>query len=108
MSRSRRKTSTVFFMTTPHERFARAPQTQPYLCTRQVARSVTDVTNMNVASAAGIFFGMLAIAASVPAHAQQAPNLVGTWKGTAQSVHVGTNPYRPSEGTGPVFSSDAI
>lgn len=56
---------------------------------------------------AGILIGAMGVA-STPLHAQQAPNLVGTWKGMAQSVHLGTNPYRPSEGAGPVFSSDAI
>lgn len=37
------------------------------------------------------------------ASAQTPPNLVGTWKGTAQAVFVGPTPYRVSSGAGPNF-----
>lgn len=38
-----------------------------------------------------------------PASAQTPPNLVGTWKGMAQAVGIGSNPYRVPDGPGPVF-----
>ena len=57
-------------------------------------------------------FGGLCVAASVtsglPARAEEPLNLVGTWKGVAQAVHRGTNPYRPTEQSGPNFSSATI
>ena len=43
-----------------------------------------------------------------PSHAQDVPNLVGTWKASAQGVHIGTNPFRPSERAGTVFSTNAL
>jgi hypothetical protein len=53
-----------------------------------------------------IAFGLTAI--SVPAASQDIPNLVGTWKGTAQAVHIGATPYRGGEGGSANFSSNAI
>jgi hypothetical protein len=51
--------------------------------------------------------GALAISGS-PARAEEPLNLVGTWKGVAQAVHRGTNPYRPAEQSGPNFSSEPL
>ncbi|CAN5887969.1 hypothetical protein BH11PSE3_BH11PSE3_26950 [soil metagenome] len=42
------------------------------------------------------------------AEGQDIPNLVGTWKGTAQAIFVGANPSRPSEQNGPVFSGNPL
>jgi hypothetical protein len=57
-------------------------------------------------------FGGLCLGASVtfglPARAEEPLNLVGTWKGVAQGVHRGTNPYRPSEQSGANFSTEAL
>ena len=44
----------------------------------------------------------LALAAS-SASAQTPPNLVGTWKGKAEAVIIGPNPYRIIESAGPNF-----
>ena len=38
-----------------------------------------------------------------PARAEDPPNLVGTWKGIAHAVHIGSNPYRVAEKAGPNF-----
>ena len=35
-------------------------------------------------------------------------NLVGTWKGKAQAVHIGSNPYRVAAKNGPNFPDEAI
>src|SRR5215210_5220379 len=40
--------------------------------------------------------------------ADDPPKLVGTWKGTAYAVHVGSNPYRVAEKNGPNFPSNGI
>ena len=46
---------------------------------------------------------------SLPARAQEVPSLVGTWKGTAQAVTLGANPYREStQQQTPIFSSREI
>lgn len=37
------------------------------------------------------------------ASAQTPPNLVGTWKGKAEAVIIGPNPYRITESAGPNF-----
>ena len=42
------------------------------------------------------------------AHAQEIPNLVGTWKGETQAVHIGPNPYRVPEHNGPNFPENFI
>jgi hypothetical protein len=42
------------------------------------------------------------------AFAQGFPMLVGTWKGTAYAVSVGTNPYRTPETKEPHFPPDAL
>ena len=55
--------------------------------------------------AAGI--ALAAALSSPPAPAQDVPNLVGTWKGTAQAVSIGANPYRETT-TQPVFSANEI
>lgn len=47
-------------------------------------------------------------AASDPASAQSGPNLVGTWKGMAQAVQMGVNPYRAPPSSAPVFSASAM
>jgi hypothetical protein len=52
--------------------------------------------------------GVLAAAATEDARAADPPNLVGTWKGTAYAVHVGSNPYRVAEKTGPNFPENGI
>lgn len=45
---------------------------------------------------------------SLPAAAQEIPDLVGTWKGATTAVHVGSNPYRATGQEGVTFSSDPI
>jgi hypothetical protein len=50
----------------------------------------------------------LALMSSSAALSQQAPNMVGTWKGTAYAVHIGSNPYRVAEGNGVNFPSNGI
>jgi hypothetical protein len=52
-------------------------------------------------------FGALA-ASALPSLAQEIPNLVGTWKGTAQAVYVGENPYRLPERAGPNMPAKTI
>ena len=52
-------------------------------------------------------FGVL-VAMGPPSQAQDIPNLVGTWKGVAQAVYVGDNPYRPAERQGPKMGSDTL
>ena len=47
-------------------------------------------------------------ALALPAAAADAPNLVGTWKGEAQAVHIGPNPYRLPDGNKPTFGNDPI
>ena len=55
------------------------------------------------------WFAALIIAMSaLPAAAEDIPNLVGTWKGTAYAVHIGSNPYRVAQGTGPNFPDNGI
>jgi hypothetical protein len=51
---------------------------------------------------------VLAAAAAGDARAADPPDLVGTWKGTAHAVHVGSNPYRVAEKPGPNFPENAI
>lgn len=43
---------------------------------------------------------------SAAAHAQTVPNLVGTWKGAAQAVFLGSNPYRANRNPGANYSPD--
>ncbi len=45
---------------------------------------------------------------ALPAAAQDLPNLVGTWKGTAEAVHTGPNPYRDAGQPGVIFSEKPI
>jgi hypothetical protein len=42
----------------------------------------------------------------LPAAADEIPNLVGTWKGTAKAVHVGSTPYRVANGNAAAFGGD--
>ncbi|MGE3743588.1 MAG: hypothetical protein AB7I59_29285 [Geminicoccaceae bacterium] len=42
------------------------------------------------------------------ARAEDPPDLVGTWKGTAYAVHIGSNPYRVAEKAGPNFPDNGI
>ncbi|MCB8822638.1 hypothetical protein [Microvirga rosea] len=51
---------------------------------------------------------MAAVAGASIAHAEEPPKMVGTWKGMAQAVHIGSNPYRVAEKNGPNFSSNEI
>jgi hypothetical protein len=45
---------------------------------------------------------------ALPGAAQGIPDLVGTWKGTAYAVHIGSNPYRVAQGPGPNFPDNGI
>ncbi len=49
-----------------------------------------------------------AVLAAGSARAQEPPNLVGTWKGEAYAVHIGSNPYRVAERNGPNFPGNAV
>jgi hypothetical protein len=53
-----------------------------------------------------VFTGL--IAASSSSRADDPVKLVGTWKGTAQVVQIGANPYRASEGNGPQFPANGL
>ncbi len=48
----------------------------------------------------GIVLGVSTLFIWGAADAQRAPDLVGTWKGTALAVGVGANPYRVQENPG--------
>ena len=43
-----------------------------------------------------------------PARAEDPPDLVGTWKGIAHAVHIGSNPYRVAEKAGPNFPENGV
>ncbi|MBN9023279.1 MAG: hypothetical protein J0H08_14545 [Rhizobiales bacterium] len=45
---------------------------------------------------------------ALPASAADAPNLVGTWKGGTQAVHIGPNPYRLPDGNNPTFGDTVL
>jgi hypothetical protein len=47
--------------------------------------------------------GAAVVFAASSASAQTPPNLVGTWKGKAEAVIIGANPYRIIESAGPNF-----
>jgi hypothetical protein len=49
-----------------------------------------------------------AVLLSLPASAQEPMNFVGTWKGMATAVHIGSNPYRMAEKNGPNLPSNVI
>ena len=46
---------------------------------------------------------MLLLASGGAAQEQKIPNLVGTWKGSGEAVHIGPTPYRVPEHDGPNF-----
>jgi hypothetical protein len=72
------------------------------------ARSVGEmVTRQCELLVSGVIFGAVVVSSGA-SRAQEMPNVVGTWKGTAQAVHVGDNPYRSTEGSGPSFSESSI
>lgn len=48
------------------------------------------------------------LASAGGARAEDPPKMVGTWKGMAQAVHIGSNPYRVAEKNGPNFSGNEI
>jgi hypothetical protein len=54
-----------------------------------------------------VYSGLIALAA-VSARAQEPPNLIGIWKGSAHAVYIGSNPYRVAEKAGPNFSTNLI
>jgi hypothetical protein len=57
-------------------------------------------------SRTGLGFALTLAAMGAPFDAEaQTPNLVGTWKGTAYAVFLGSNPYRPSENRSANFPS---
>src|SRR3954452_16440467 len=47
-------------------------------------------------------------ASSASAIPQDIPNLVGTWKGTGYAVHIGSTPYRSTNGNGAQFPDNGI
>jgi hypothetical protein len=55
----------------------------------------------------GLCFGAL-LTTGIASRADEPLNLVGTWKGIAQAVHIGANPYRAGDQSGPNFSSATI
>jgi hypothetical protein len=58
-------------------------------------------TSSAVVAAAFMLVGGVAMADDIP-------NLVGTWKGGTQAVHIGPNPYRVPESNGPNFGNNVI
>jgi hypothetical protein len=63
---------------------------------------------MQRAAFAGLALAGSSVLAMSPAAAQDIPNLVGTWKGETQAVHIGPNPYRIPEHNGPNFPDNFI
>ena len=55
----------------------------------------------------GLVVGAMGTVSS-PVGAQSAPSLVGTWKGMAQAIHMGVNPYRAPASSAPVFSASPM
>jgi hypothetical protein len=60
------------------------------------SNSVLRLLQSSVCASAIVF-------AASSAFAQTPPNLVGTWKGKAEAVIIGANPYRVTETPGPNF-----
>ena len=60
------------------------------------------------ATLAGLVLAGSSVLEMSPAAAQDVPNLVGTWKGETQAVHIGPNPYRVPEHNGPNFPDNFI
>lgn len=50
----------------------------------------------------------LMLATAATSQAQEVPDLIGTWKGETQAVHIGPNPYRIPENNGPNFPENFI
>ncbi len=50
----------------------------------------------------------LAVGGAGLAHAQEIPDLVGTWKGETQAVFIGANPYRLPDKNGVNFGDSLI
>jgi len=48
------------------------------------------------------------VPAALPAAAQQVPDMVGTWKGMATAVHIGSTPYRAAQGNGVQFPPNEL
>ena len=69
-------------------------------------RHANDNLWLRRACGLAIILAAIAIGPTDPAQAQSAPNLVGTWKGQAQAVFLGTNPYRATQNKGANFSKD--
>lgn len=63
---------------------------------------------MQRAAFAGLALVGSSVLAMSPSVAQDIPNLVGTWKGETQAVHIGPNPYRVPESNGPNFPDNFI
>ncbi len=63
---------------------------------------------MKQARLAGLALIGLSVLAMSPAAAQDIPNLVGTWKGETQAVHIGPNPYRVPDHNGANFPDNFI
>lgn len=59
------------------------------------------------ARAAGILC-VIGVLAGPAVAAEDIPDLVGTWKGGTQAVHIGPNPYRVPETNGPNFGDNVI
>ena len=55
-----------------------------------------------------VFAGAGAVVLAGSAMAQDVPDLVGTWKGNAQAVYLGQNPYRLPDSDAPTFGSDEM
>ena len=62
---------------------------------------------MSLRRAAIASLSLALVLPALPAAAQEAPNLVRTWKGTAQAVSIGANPYRENS-AGPRFSTNVL
>jgi hypothetical protein len=60
------------------------------------------------AAFAGLILAGSSVLAMSPSGAQDIPNLVGTWKGETQAVHIGPNPYRVPDTNGPNFPDNFI
>jgi hypothetical protein len=72
----------------------------------QETRGLLMMNFGRIAYAAGVFALLCAVATGV--RAEDPLNLVGTWKGTAYAVHIGSTPYRVAEKNNPNLSTNAI
>jgi hypothetical protein len=73
--------------------------------TVDVGETPNGDTSMNNTSLATM---ALLLATALPAGAAEPVNMLGAWKGMVTVAHIGANPYRVAEGTGPQLPENPI